>query len=462
VALDAIVAAKRRDVAERVARRPLASFRGAVAPSDRSLKAALAAPRTGFILECKKASPSRGVLRADYDAVAIARSYAPFADAISVLTDGPFFGGSLDDLAAVRAAVALPVLCKDFVVDPYQIYEARERGADAALLMCSVLRDDQLARCLAACRELEVDALVEVHDEAELARALGAGADIVGVNNRDLATLAIDLATSERLLPQIPAGVLAVCESGIERRQSIRALSASADAFLIGSHLMGARDLDAAVRELVFGRVKVCGLTRAADATAARAAGATFGGVVLWPGSPRHLDVAAARRLCRDVPLRWVGVFVDAPADDVAAAAAALGLAAVQLHGDEDGDHVAAVKARVPPGCEVWKARRIAPDATLLGDAGGADRLLCDGFHAGLRGGSGRRFDWRLCAAHPDKDRLVIGGGITADNAAAAEALGCYAIDLSSGVERAPGEKDPEKLAALFGALRGRAREGRR
>jgi indole-3-glycerol phosphate synthase/phosphoribosylanthranilate isomerase len=455
VALERIVAHKREEVAARMRDRPLASFRGNVGPSDRGLHAALSAPRTGFVFECKKASPSKGLLRADYEPVAIARSYAPFADAISVLTDERFFGGTLDDLARVREAVAQPVLCKDFVVDPYQLYEARARGADAALLMCSVLGDEELERCLAVCRELALDALVEVHDDAELARALAAGAAIVGVNNRDLKTLAIDLATSERLLPQIPDGVLAVCESGITRRAEVRALRRHCHAFLVGSHMMSAPSLDDAVRELVFGRVKICGLTSVEDAQAAHAAGATYCGAVLWPRSPRAVSAPLCKTMTVRVPLRWVGVFVDRPVAEIDALARALDLAAVQLHGDEDEGTVAALKASLPAGCEVWKARRI-EDA--IADMPGADRLVCDGFAAGVRGGTGKRFDWSLVAARADRERLVLAGGITADNAAEAEALGCHAIDLSSGVERAPGDKDHDKLAALFAALRGQGR----
>ncbi len=459
MALERIVADKRVDVARRLRERPLASFRSALVPSERSLAAALARPHTGFILECKKASPSAGVLRADFDPVAIATRYAPFADAISVLTDEPYFQGRLEYLSAVRRAVELPVLCKDFVVDPYQVDEARLYGADAILLMASVLDDDGLSRCLDACRRLAMDALVEVHDAHELERALAVGATIIGVNNRDLKTLAIDLATSEALCPHVPDDVICVVESGITARAHVRRLRPLGDAFLVGGHLMGAPDLDRAIRELVFGPVKICGLTRVEHAEEALARGAVYGGLLLWPGSPRHVSLETAETLVRAVPLAWVGVFVNEDAARVGEAAHRLHLAAVQLHGDEGRESVAAVREAVPPGCAVWKAERVGPGRPIRGaGAWGADRVVLDRYAADARGGTGRRFDWDELANHPERHDMILGGGITPDNAAEADALGPFALDLSSGVERAPGDKDPGKLEALFTALRGQGR----
>lgn len=459
MALEKIVATKRADVAARMAARPLASFRDAVGPSDRSLHAALSGGRTGYILECKKASPSKGVIRPDFDPVAIAKTYAPFADGISVLTDEPYFQGSLAYLRAVRDAVDVPVLCKDFVVDPYQIYEARAHGADAILLMCSVLEQHELATCLATCRELSVDALVEVHDGAELARALAAGAAIIGVNNRDLRTLEIDLCTSETLCPRVPRDKICIAESGITTRQDVLRLRDRCDAFLIGGHLMAAPHLDRAVRDIVFGRVKICGLTNVEDAGLAYAAGAHYGGFIAWPKSKRHLTARDALPLCREVPLAWVGVFVDEDPRIVGEVARELGLAAVQLHGDETREAVAAVRAALPEGCAVWKAHRTR-DAIESPSRWGADRLLVDTYVEGEPGGTGRRFDWSLFTAHPEHGDMILSGGITPDTAVDADACGGYAIDLASGVESAPGRKDEDKIAALFAALRGRSRAG--
>ncbi|MCB9745890.1 MAG: indole-3-glycerol phosphate synthase TrpC [Alphaproteobacteria bacterium] len=211
-------------------------------PPIRSLVDALRAPGLSALAEVKRRSPSRGDIRPGADAAEIARSYvAHGAAAISVLTDGPHFGGSLADLTAVRQAVPVPVLRKDFLVDPIQVAEARAYGADAVLLIVAMLSPNQLAELLSAARELGMQALVETHDAAELEVALTAGARVVGVNNRDLKALQIDLATCERLLPTVPPGVVKVAESGLSSPAHLaRMQAAGADAVLVGSSLMSA------------------------------------------------------------------------------------------------------------------------------------------------------------------------------------------------------------------------------
>jgi indole-3-glycerol phosphate synthase / phosphoribosylanthranilate isomerase len=251
--LRAIVDRKRHDVAARERRTPLVvhQARAARLPRPRDLAAALAAPGPRFILECKAVSPSEGPLRLGLDPVEVARAYSGVADAISVVTDGPFFGGDLSMLAAVRLHCAVPVLCKDFVVSPYQVVEARALGADAILLMLSVLGDDEAYGCLSLAASLGMDCLVEVHDEAELARAVALPAPIIGINNRDLRSLRVDLAVTERLAPRVPGDRLLVSESGIRARADVARLEPLVDAFLVGSALMRRADLAAAARELV-------------------------------------------------------------------------------------------------------------------------------------------------------------------------------------------------------------------
>jgi indole-3-glycerol phosphate synthase len=207
---------------------------------------------TRVIAEVKRASPSAGAIRAGLDAVAQARAYAAAgAAAISVLTDGPGFGGSLADLAAVRAAVDVPLLRKDFVVDRYQLLEARAHGADAALLIVAALEPAALRALLQVCGELGLAALVEVHDAPEVDVALAAGARLVGVNNRNLRTFEVDLAVSERLLPALPAEVRGVAESGVRTGEDARRLRrAGAANLLVGEALVRAPDPGALLREM--------------------------------------------------------------------------------------------------------------------------------------------------------------------------------------------------------------------
>jgi len=450
--LGEIVARTRADLRERQAVRPLDAVRAACTPSDRDFIAALRRERPGFILEHKRASPSAGVLRTAHAPAEIARAYAPFAAAISVLCDTPYFGGSLDDLRAVRAAVDVPVLCKDFVVDPYQVYEARAAGADAILLMLSVLDDESYGACAAAAREAGIATLTEVHTEAELVRAIRSGAPVIGINNRDLRTLQVDLDTTRRLAPFVPPDRVRVCESGIRTHADVRALAPLVDAFLVGSALMTEPDVPRAVRRLRFGLTKICGLTRPEDAAAAHAAGATHGGLIFAERSPRRVTLAQAAAVRAAAPLSWVGVFVDAPIETITEAVRTLDLGAVQLSGDESSAMVGALRTALPAGVEVWKALRVHETLPSLRFTG-ADRVLLDTYAAGQHGGTGRRFDWGLLAGHPDRDQVLLAGGISPANAAEAAALGVGGLDVNSGVEVAPGQKDPVRLTQLFQIL---------
>jgi indole-3-glycerol phosphate synthase len=255
--LDEIVAHKREEVAACRVARPLAGLEAAcrkLAPA-RELAEALtpgAGRRVRLIAEVKKASPSKGVLAGDLDVTAQARAYAAAgADAVSVLTDSRWFKGSLDDLIAVRAALSRPLLRKDFTVDEYQLWEARAAGADAVLLIVAALDRGALRDLYQAAKGIGVHPLVEAHTAAELEEALGLGARVVGVNNRNLQTLETDLATSLRLLPLVPPGHVAVAESGIFTRDDVeRVARAGAHAVLVGEALVRARDVAAKVREL--------------------------------------------------------------------------------------------------------------------------------------------------------------------------------------------------------------------
>ncbi len=254
--LDAILARKREEVAALAAATPERELRArlAGAPAPRDFAGALS-PRGGparIIAEVKRASPSAGAISAGLDAVEQARRYqAAGAACISVLTDGPGFGGSLADLVAVRAAVGIPVLRKDFTVSPWQLVEARAAGADAALLIVAALEDGELRRLHDRCGELGLHALVEVHDEAEAERALALGARMVGVNNRNLHTFQVDLGTSERIVPGFPAGVKGVAESGVRTQADARRLrAAGAPNLLVGEALVRAADPGALLRDL--------------------------------------------------------------------------------------------------------------------------------------------------------------------------------------------------------------------
>ncbi len=257
--LDEICAAKRLFVAERRRRRPLAALEDAARGAGRprgfadALAAAAAAGRHGLIAEIKKASPSKGLIRADFDPAALARAYAAGgATCLSVLTDEPYFQGRDEDLIQARTAVSLPVLRKDFILDPYQVVEARAIGADAVLLIMAALSDGEAGELERIAAEHGMDVLVEIHDEAELERALRLKARLIGINNRDLKTLKVDLKTAERLAPMVPSGRLAVAESGLATPDDLARMAlAGASLFLIGEALMRQADVAAATRAIL-------------------------------------------------------------------------------------------------------------------------------------------------------------------------------------------------------------------
>jgi len=453
--LGEIVARKRLDVAARLEGVTLEALRAKAVPTEKSLKAALARPGARFIMEVKRVSPSEGTLRQSADPAAIARAYRGAADAISVLVDGPYFGGSYDDLAAVRAEFRGPILAKDFVIDPRQVPEARIHGADAVLAMLSVLEDDQAAQVIAEARRLGMDVLVEAHDEVELRRALGLGAEIVGINNRNLKTLKVDLATTERLAPMVPKDRVLVAESGIRDRRDAERLSAHADAFLVGSSLMRAADPARAARELAFGRVKVCGLTEPHDLELAAELGASYAGLVMVPNTPRAIHGAQADELAkagRESGIPLVGVFRNEKVEQVAQLAHRLGFSVVQLHGQEDAGYIKALRSMLPESCEIWAASAVADDVPE--PRAGADRTLFDTALGGKSGGTGLPFDWSRVSGRSDLGGSILAGGLKPGNARAAAALGAFALDVGSGVEISPGRKDAGKLNAFFEALR--------
>jgi indole-3-glycerol phosphate synthase len=261
--LEEIVANKQIELVQWKQERPLEQLSRNLpaAPSGRDFKKSLQPSRAAggnmslrVIAEIKKASPSKGVLREDFDPMAIAKTYeACGAAAISVLTDNRFFQGSIEYLNAVRSVTSLPILMKDFIIDPYQLYQARAGGADAVLLIAAILDRKRLSALIEMAASLGLAALVEIHSSDELTTALAAKADIIGINNRDLQTFQVTVDTTRRLAPLISPGKLIVSESGIDSREMMRSLAeeAGVHAFLVGEALMRSPDIGAALRSLL-------------------------------------------------------------------------------------------------------------------------------------------------------------------------------------------------------------------
>ncbi|GGB50866.1 bifunctional indole-3-glycerol-phosphate synthase TrpC/phosphoribosylanthranilate isomerase TrpF [Shewanella inventionis] len=429
--------------------------------SDRSLYNALKAPNAQYILECKKASPSKGLIRADFNVEAIADIYTQYAAGISVLTDEAFFQGDMDYIPRVRARVTQPIICKDFFVDPYQVKLAAHQGADAILLMLSVLDDDQYRQLANEAAKYQLDTLTEVSNEPELHRAIALNAPIIGINNRNLRDLSTDLATTERLAPLIPADRVVISESGIYTHQQTRRLNPLVHGYLVGSSIMAQADIDLACRQLIYGNNKVCGLTRIDDIAAVAKAGAVFGGLIFHPKSPRAVSAEKAAELIaqmqqQHIALNMVGVFVNEQPDVIANLAQSLKLFAVQLHGNETELEIDALRALLTQkqlSTQIWKAVAIdSQTGEVAHKPTGADKYLYDSKSAEQFGGTGQTFNWQ--ANIDNKADAMLAGGLTPDNVYRASQQGFYGVDINSGVESAPGHKDHQKLIAAFTQLR--------
>jgi tryptophan synthase beta subunit len=462
----------------------------AAAPEPRRVVDALAAPGLHLIAEVKRRSPSAGMIVEADDAVARARAYAAGGAAtISVLCEPHWFGGSVDDLRAVRAAVSVPVLAKEFIVDPRQLDLLRAAGADLVLLLAVLHPPRRLARLVARARDIGLEPLVEAHDARELESAVASGTRIVGVNNRDLRTLDVDPERAVRLHELVPADRIAIAESGVHDTDTIARWRATGfDAALVGEALMRSPDPAAAARSFVAAGanpdhpaqlarlpfVKICGITDEAGMLAAVRAGADAVGLNFAPGTPRELTIeegVALARLARAAAPAGTGpevvlVTANLAAGRLAEVVAAIDPDAIQLSGDEPPSAIAAT------GRPTWKALRMSPgqradDVVSVARAyldAGATRILLDAAGGPHPGGTGTRVDVALAAAVAREVPVTLAGGLHAGNVGEAVlTVAATGVDVASGTEapRVAGErprKDPLRVA-LFTK---RARDARR
>ena len=444
------------------------------APSDGRRFLAALGNAPAVIAEIKHRSPSAGVLVPDAGRriEEIARAYRRGgAAALSVVVEQDFFGGDPSWLPRAKAASGLPVLMKDFVVDEAQLDVALGLGADAVLLIVAALSDADLARLHAAARSRGLAVLVEAHDEAEIGRALGVSPGILGVNARDLASFHVDLGAAAALGRTIPEGVLRVAESGVRAAADVVALGeAGYGAFLVGESLLRASDPAAALRSLR-GRnpteVKICGVTREEDVDTCLEEGVDWIGLVFAAHSPRKMTPERGRALRMKakgesgvVPgggapgsvKGIVAVFAaETPKSEVERVVEIIRPDVVQM----PVLPLSLSKEPLSPGVAVWNTVRVGRD-----DLTGVENLPGDALHfdtavGGLSGGTGRTFEWSVLDAVPRRRPIVLSGGLTPANVGAAvRRVRPDVVDVASGVESAPGLKDPARIAAFVEEVR--------
>ena len=465
--LDTIVEATKIRVAqEKEVETPEAMKTAALAlPSDTGFpfEAALRQQDFNFICEVKKASPSKGIIAEHFPYLDIAKEYeVAGAAAISVLTEPDFFKGDKKYLQEIASTVKIPVLRKDFIIDEYQIYQAKVWGASAILLICACLDVPTLTKFRELADSLGLSSLVEAHDEHEVQMAIDCGARIIGVNNRNLKDFTVDVQNSVRLRNLVQDDVIFVSESGLETPEDIQVLRDNN----IGVALMGETFMRSPnkIEKLAYlygptyytPKVKMCGISKVDTIPAVVEAKPDYMGLVFAP-SKRQVTVEQARTLvealhkqCKEqndtVSIKTVGVFVNETLDNLVTIANEANLDVVQLHGDEDEAFIQSLKERT--NVEVWKAIQIrsAADAAAWIDSS-ADMLLFDAYHKDERGGTGDVFDWS-CLDTFERPFMLAGGIDSTNVARAIRTVRPYGIDISSGIET-NGVKDDEKITAF-------------
>ncbi|AKC60582.1 bifunctional indole-3-glycerol-phosphate synthase TrpC/phosphoribosylanthranilate isomerase TrpF [Blochmannia endosymbiont of Camponotus (Colobopsis) obliquus] len=446
--LKEIIKHKKSWISSKMEQFPLENIKKQSIPSVRNFYQELTKPQKIFILECKKASPTKGIIRKNFNLKNIANVYKHYASVISVLTDEKYFYGNFSFLTQISNMVKQPILCKDFIISSWQIFFARLHRADAILLMLSILNDHDYKKLATVAHNLNMGVLTEVINQEEWQRAITLKAKVIGINNRNLHDLSINLDRTIDLARQKIKETIVISESGIKKHQEILKLSKYVHGFLIGSTLMAATDLNITVRKLLFGENKVCGLTRIVDAQASYIAGAVYGGLIFIDKSPRRIDIFTAKTIISEIKsLLYIGVFCDAPISHIIKVTQILKLHAVQLHGKENQFYINQLRKKLPKYCQIWKVFNMNHKDTKVQYLNNINRYILDN-----GGGSGKTFNWELIDNNINikKNNIILAGGLKEDNCITAIKLKCAGLDFNSGVEIRPGIKNHNKLKKIF------------
>ncbi|WP_343377790.1 bifunctional indole-3-glycerol-phosphate synthase TrpC/phosphoribosylanthranilate isomerase TrpF [Buchnera aphidicola (Formosaphis micheliae)] len=401
-----------------------------------------------FILECKKYSPSLGLINSTFDLNKICDVYKKYASVVSVLTDEQYFHGKFEFLSIVRSIITQPILCKDFFIDVYQIYLARYYQADAILLMLSVLNDEQYNILSYTAKFLNMGVITEINNIKELERAINLKSEIIGINNRNLHDLSIDINRTKTLAPLIPNHIHIISESGINSYSQVRELSALVNGFLIGSTLMKSHNLDFEIRKIIIGQNKICGLTQTIDSKISEEAGAVYGGLIFVKNSKRYINIEQAIKIINTAYLQYVGVFQNEDINLIVSLVKELSLYAIQLHGNENQNYINVLREKIPSSTYIWKALSIKDKFPIL-NLKFIDYYLFDSIY----GGSGTQFNWSILFNH-NLSNIILAGGINLKNCIYASKLGCAGLDFNSGVEDSQGKKNKKKIISVFHSLR--------
>ncbi|XBC40990.1 MAG: bifunctional indole-3-glycerol-phosphate synthase TrpC/phosphoribosylanthranilate isomerase TrpF [Buchnera aphidicola (Nurudea yanoniella)] len=429
---------------------PLSSFQHNITQSNRNFYEALKKNHPAFIFEFKKKSPSLGELN-NFHPEFVANIYKKYASAISVLTDEKYFNGKFEFIPIIKnIAIHQPILCKDFFIDPYQIYLARYYQADAILLILSILTDFQYNFLRNLAISLKMNVLTEIKNQEELNRAIDLNAYIIGINNRNLSDFSISITNTCKLASKIPKNIISISESGITNYHQIRKLQSIVHGFLIGSSLMKSSNLENTIRKIIIGRNKICGLTNLKDLKISKKYGAIYAGFIFCKSSPRYIDPDVATNISHFVHIKYIGVFCDENIEVIINIIKKIQFYAIQLHGNENQKYINSLKKKISPSIKIWKAipwTKIHVDKKF--SFKNINKYVCDN----VKSIQTTPFNWSLLKNKNLKD-IFLAGGLNIYNCILASQIGCFGLDFNSGLEISPGIKDKSKIKLLFRSLR--------
>lgn len=445
--LSKIIKYKKKEIAKNKKGKPLSGFVNELKPSRRDFKKAISQKGINLIAELKKMSPSAGVINKNFDIEQIIKIYNKYASAISVVTDKHFFGGSLDNLKKAKTLSNLPLLRKDFIIDEYQIYEARSAGADAILLIASVLPQEKISNFIKLAKKYKMSSLVEIHNIKELKKVLIAKAEIIGINNRNLKNFKINLGTTLNLAKYIPGNKIIVAESGIQNYGDIVNFNNNVNAVLAGTSILKNNNIEHNIKNLLSPQIKICGFKQLKHATSAVKAGADFLGFIFVEGRSRYIAPKKAKIIIQKIrkkspAIKMVGIFQDENLNKVNEIVNSLNLDFAQLHGNESPAYC---KNVIKPVIKVIKIDNI--KTQIIQILNQYNKNIASFLFDASEGGSGKKFDWNLVKNISKNYPIILAGGLNSKNIKQAiQIVQPHIVDVSSGVENKNGDKNIKKI----------------
>ncbi|MCW5197689.1 bifunctional indole-3-glycerol-phosphate synthase TrpC/phosphoribosylanthranilate isomerase TrpF [Buchnera aphidicola] len=447
--LKKILIKKKKWIENQKIKKPIQYLQKKISIKTRSFIKSLNKNKISFILECKKSSPSLGIINKNFNLNEISSVYKKYADVISVITENHYFHGNIENISIVRNQVSQPILCKDFIFDPYQIYLARYYQADAVLLMLSVLNDNEYIFLSNLCKNMNLGILTEVHNIQELKRAIYLKAQVIGINNRNLKNLSIDINNTYNLAPLIHKKAIIISESGFYKNFQLRKLSSIVNGFLIGSSLMKKKNLSIAVKKIIFGNNKICGLTRIKDAKISEKYGAIYGGLIFCKNSPRKINFKKAEKITSIKNLKFVGVFQNQNISEIIKKVSLLNLKTIQLHGTENEEYIQTLIKHLGYKIKIWKSIGVNKNIYFYQKFLNVNKYLFDNINPG----SGKSFNWKILKNENLKE-IILSGGLNLTNVQKALQSNFFGLDFNSGLEKSIGIKDKHKIKKIFKIIR--------